>query len=311
ARAALARRALAHLRDVPVVYCNSVISLRMVHLLGEKPPVVVSHVHELMGALEMPNSDSDRERLRTLPDEIVVASDLVGDYLVDRHGIDRARLSRHYEFIEVDAFLDAVPPTSGDLRAELGIPADAAVVGAMGVTEARKGPDLFLSLASAFRRRDLGRPVHFVWVGARPDTEETRWIEHDVDKAGLDDVVHVLPPQAVPAPWFQLFDVFALTSREDPFPLVCLESSLLGTPIVCFDNTGMAEFAGAGECGFVVPYRDVEAMADQVEALLRDDGLRSAVGERAAQRVRDRHDVLVAAPALWADLQRWAGQARG
>jgi len=305
-RSALARRVLRHLRHVRLVYCNSVASLRMVHLLGSPPPFVVAHVHELMGALEMPNSEPDRDRLRELPQEVVVASDLVGDYLVDRHGIDRDHLARHYEFIEVDAFLAAVPETTGDLRAELGIPADAAVIGAMGVAEARKGPDLFLTLASAFRRRDLGRPVHFVWVGARPDTEETRWIEHDVDKAGLGDIVHVVAPQAVPAPWFQLFDVFALTSREDPFPLVCLESSLLGTPIVCFDNTGMAEFAGPGECGFVVPYRDTEAMADQIEALLQDDALREEVGRRAAERVRARHDVLVAAPALWADVRRWA-----
>lgn len=300
-----ARARLAHLRKVPAVYCNSVVSMRMVHLLGRKPPLVVAHVHELMGALGMPNSESDRQLLLTLPDRIIAASDLVRDYLVDDHGVDPDLVVRHYEFIEVDAFLAKVPTTSSDLRSELGIPENAAVVGAMGVTESRKGPDLFLSLAMSFRRRDLGRPVHFVWVGADLDSEETRWIRHDIDKAGLGDQVHVVGSQAVPAPWFQLFDVFTLTSREDPFPLVCLESSLLGTPIVCFDNTGMAEFAGDGDCGFVVPYRDVEAMADQVVGLLEGTAQREAVGARAAARVRNEHDVSVAAPALWADLDAW------
>ena len=304
-RGALARRRLAHLRSVGTVYCNSVVSLRMVHLLGAAPRLVIAHVHELMGALGMPRSDADRRLLTETANWVVAASDLVRDYLVDEHGLDPTRVVRHYEFIEVDAFLAKVPKTSTDLRAELGIPAGAAVVGAVGVTESRKGPDLFLSLAQSFRERDLGRPVHFVWVGAQPDTEETRWMRHDLDKAGLSDIVHVVGPQAVPAPWFQLFDVFTLTSREDPFPLVCLESSLLGTPIVCFDNTGMAEFAGDGECGFVVPYLDLKAMGDRVVALLEDDELRRSVGERAAAAVRDRFDVGAGAPALYADLERW------
>lgn len=307
-RGALARRRLAHLRGVSTVYCNSVVSLRMVHLLGRRPPLVVAHVHELMGALGMPQSEPDRARLLEA-DHVVVASDLVRDYVVGEHGVDPARIARHYEFIEVDAFLAQVPTERVDLRARLAIPADAAVVGAMGVTESRKGPDLFLNLAQALRRRDLGRPVHLVWVGATPDTEETRWMEHDLTKAGLGGIVHVVEPQAAPAPWFELFDVFALTSREDPFPLVCLESSLLGTPIVCFDNTGMAEFAGDGDCGFVVPYFDVEAMADRVVALLEDPALRDAVGERASAAVRERFDVGAGAPALWADLARWRAEA--
>lgn len=304
-RGVLARRWLSHLRAVPTIYCNSVSSLRVLRLLGRSPRVVISHVHELQGALGMPGTEDDRRLLQTQADWVVAASDLVADYLVRQHGIAPERVVRHYEFIEVDAFLAQVPEQVADLRSELGIPPDAAVVGAVGVTEARKGPDLFLMLAMSFRRRDLGRPLHLVWVGANPDTRETRWLKHDIEKSGLADTVHLVGPQAVPAPWFELFDAFALTSREDPFPLVCLETSLLGTPMVCFDNTGMSEFAGDGDCGFVVPYLDIEAMADRVQQLLTDATLRADVGRRAAARVRALHDVSSAAPALFADLEAW------
>lgn len=304
-RSVQARWRCAHLRSASTVYCNSVPSLRVLRLLGRRPRTVVAHVHEMHGALGMPGTEGDRNLLQTRADHVVAASDLVARYLVTEHGIDPDKIVRHYEFIDVRAFLDQVPAAPVDVRGHLGLPEDAAVVGAAGVTEARKGPELFLQLALALRRRGGGRPVHLVWVGSTPDTHETRWILHDLEKAGLGDVVHFVGLQVHPASWFAQFDVFVLTSREDPFPLVCLESSLLATPIVCFDNTGMAEFAGDDERGFVVPYLDVEAMADRVEALLADPAARAAVGERASARVRSAHDVSSGAPALWADLEGW------
>lgn len=304
-RSVVARRWCAPFRAAPLVYCNSITSVRLLGLLGAGPRTVVSHVHELEQAISVQMPAADRSVLFNGVDWYVAASDLVKENLVENHGVDPDRVARHYEFIEVDRFLDAVPDEVADLRERLAIPADAAVIGAVGVAEPRKGPDLFLDLAMDFRRREVGRPVHFVWVGADPAGEGTRWMTHDVDKAGLGDIVHVLGSQAVPAPWFQLFDAFVLTSREDPFPLVCLESSLLGTPIVCFDNTGMAEFAGDGECGYVVPYLDVHLMADRVEALLRDPALARAVGARAAAEVRAHHDVGFGAPRLHDDIEAW------
>ena len=295
------------LRRVPTVYCNSLVGIRVVQVLGGGPRTVISHVHELEGGLGVPAAAADLRLLLDHTDHFVAASELVRDNLIRRHDVAPERVTRHYEFIDVAAF-DA-QLTGGespdDIRAELGIPPEAFVVGAVGVTEARKGPDLFLLLATVLRHRDLGRPIHLVWLGGDPDADATRWLRHDIEKAGLSDLVHLVPPRPRPAPWFRLFDVYVLTSREDPFPLVCLESSLLERPVVCFDNTGIAEFVGDGECGYVVPYLDVEAMADRVVALLDDPDTRGAVGRRAAEKVRAEFDVGAGAPPLWADLDRW------
>lgn len=292
----------------PTVYCNCVTSIRVVPHLAELPTgrTVITHLHELEGGIQMslPNP-ADLAFLLERTDQWVAASDLVARNLVERHGIDPALVARHYEFIDVDAFAPSARP-SGEavaLRDGLGIPADALVVGAMGTSEWRKGPDLFLVLAALLA--GSSREVHLVWVGADPDRRETAWLGRDLERLGRDDVVHFVGVDDTPARWLAMFDVFVLMSREDPFPLVCLESSLLGVPIVCFDNTGIAEFAGDGRHGFIVPYLDVEAMAGQVARLLDDSMLRSAVGERAAARVREAFDVSIGAPALFADLQQW------
>jgi glycosyltransferase involved in cell wall biosynthesis len=310
-RSLQARWMLRDLRRVRTVYGNSVTSLYALRVLGRPPDrVVVAHFHELEGGLRMAVPEADLAAFLAAPDEFVAASELVRRNLIDNYGVDPDHVTRHYEFIDVAA-LDTGDhaEAAARIRAELGIPDDAWVVGAVGATEWRKGPDLFVLLGTALRHLDAPRPIHLVWVGADPDASGTHWLHHDIEGAGLEATVHVVGPQAEPAPWFDLFDLLVLTSREDPFPLVCLEASLMGAPMVSFDNTGMVEFAGDGERGVIIPYLDVEAMAEAVVDLLSDEPRRTAMAERAGERVRAEHDIPVAAPKLWADLDRWRHRA--
>jgi glycosyltransferase involved in cell wall biosynthesis len=112
-----------------------------------------------------------------------------------------------------------------------------------------------------------------------------------------------------PLPWFAMGDVFALTSREDPYPLVGLECAALAKPIVTYRNGGLPELleaAGPEAALGVVDHLDVGAMAEQVIALLDNDRLRRTAGEQLRRHVLAHHDASVAAPALWADLQQVA-----
>jgi glycosyltransferase involved in cell wall biosynthesis len=69
-------------------------------------------------------------------------------------------------------------------------------------------------------------------------------------------------------------DVFALTSRSDSFPLAAIEAGLLGVPIVCFEKaSGIQEIIQQGG-GEVVPYLDIQKMADAIIHLVTSDELR-------------------------------------
>jgi hypothetical protein len=78
-------------------------------------------------------------------------------------------------------------------------------------------------------------------------------------------------------------DVFALTSREDPFPSVALEALASGIDVVAFAGTGgIADLLNDPTLGCVVPMSDTAAMADALCARLEplSEALR---GARAAQ----------------------------
>jgi glycosyltransferase involved in cell wall biosynthesis len=119
----------------------------------------------------------------------------------------------------------------------------------------------------------------------------------DVERAGLAGRVHFVGEQQDSDPYFQLFDIFALTSRTDPFPLVCLEAALNSIPVLCFDSGGITEFVEE-DCGFVVPYADVEAMTARILELAADGELRMRLGARAAEKVAQRNDVNIVAPQI-------------
>ena len=68
---------------------------------------------------------------------------------------------------------------------------------------------------------------------------------------------------------FSAADVFALTSREDPFPTVVLEALSAGLPVVAFDRSGgIPDMLRETKQGDIVPYGDVTAMAAAICAQL-------------------------------------------
>lgn len=101
-----------------------------------------------------------------------------------------------------------------------------------------------------------------------------------------------------PEHYYPLFDLFLLTSREDPFPLVCLEAAAHGLPILCFENAGgMPEFV-AEDAGCVVPYMDLDKMTDTIYNLMNSKNLRQWLGSNAQQKVLKNHNISTNAPRI-------------
>ena len=101
--------------------------------------------------------------------------------------------------------------------------------------------------------------------------------------------------QSNPFDYFAACDVLTLLSREEAFGMVCLEAAVFGKPSVCFETAGVAEFV-EDDCGFVVPYLDIETMATKVANLLNNQDLYQRLGQRAKQKVQERHDIGIIAP---------------
>ena len=170
----------------------------------------------------------------------------------------------------------------------------------------RKGTDLFVQVAAATRRHSPARPVHFLWLGGARDGDAFAKLAYDARRAGIEDRVHFIGAVSDPLSYTACFDVFTLVSREDPFPLVVLEAAAQRVPVVCFAGAGGAPELVDGACGYVVPYLDVEAMAERVVQVLETPDERRMFGDRGAALVRAEHTVDVAGPRIFAIIEALA-----
>lgn len=295
------RRLVEHLRGFDALYLNSTTSAIALKILPEIPPVVLSHIHELDSAFRYWFPENHRRSMLDHTRRFITCAEVVSRHLIGEWRVPEEDIACHYEFIEPPR------PTAGAsdrVRRELGIPSDALVVGASGTVCWRKGPDLFVEVAAAVRRRRPDLDVHYVWVGGA--SSEKMPVGVDGDRSHIADRIHFVEECARPDDYFATYDIFALTSREDPYPLVMLETAALGVPVVSFDNGGAVEFAGIGSRAerraVIVDYLDVGAMADTIIALAEDEGERRSLGRRGQRYVLDHHSISVAAPGLHAEV---------
>lgn len=157
------------------------------------------------------------------------------------------------------------PAARDQLRKRLQLLPDAKVVLAVGYGDRRKGADLFVECAlSVLASRD---DVEFVWVGhwesgIRQEID-TRLHDHPQRRH-----IHFVGFDADTALYHAASDVYALTSREDPFPNVVLESFDAGVPVVAFAGTGGAAHLLEDTGGIVVPALDCLAFAEAILRLL-------------------------------------------
>jgi len=130
------------------------------------------------------------------------------------------------------------------------------------------GTEFSSRYAVQLRRRaaELGLEDSMVFVAHRPDAAMLI--------SGCDLLVHasVLLPGEV---------------DTEGFPIVALESMLVGTPVVGYANGGLPELLA--DCGRLVARGDRSALRDAIVQLLENDALRSQLAECGRRRVQARY----------------------
>jgi glycosyltransferase involved in cell wall biosynthesis len=284
--------------SVDLVYLNSITAASVLPLIPMGIPVL-THVHEMGHGIRMirhqePNAIAD---MLARTDRYIAASRRTAEDLTLELEVPSTRIDVCHEFISIDES-QPDPVQAARFRQSLGIGRESLIVGAVGRIEWRKGADLFIQVA----RRTLellgpGRNVVFVWAGPASEFRWQEYVDHDTRALGLEEHVRFVGPVRDAASVVGAFDLFVLTSRSDPFPLVCLEAAAMGKPIICFDAGGMGEFLEPAD-ELLIPYLDTDAMARRVVSLLGSRKEARALGARLRRRVRERHRTKSAAPRL-------------
>ncbi len=166
------------------------------------------------------------------------------------------------------------------LRRELGIDAEAPVVGTVSRLAPQKCPEDFVEVAARVHARCPA--VRFVFVGGGPMRAP---FEEAIRRANLQEVILNLGYRHDVPALLRVFDVFLLTSLWEGLPMVFPQAMCAGLPIVATRVDGAPEAIVEGETGFLAAPHDVDALAEGVLRMLQDAPLRQKMGCAALERV--------------------------
>ncbi|MEZ6013648.1 MAG: glycosyltransferase [Planctomycetota bacterium] len=190
-------------------------------------------------------------------------------------------------------------------RAELGIPAEALVVGSVGHLRGVKCFPRLVRAAAAIDPAGLGgRPVHLVIVG---EGEERGAIEAAAARSRPPGgAVHLPGHKQDLAGAYSAFDVFTLTSDSEQQPVSLLEAMAAGRPVVATDVGDIAATLPAAGRDGIVPLGTgaavEEALGRALTRLLADPDLRARMGAAGRAHVAQEYDpdrMAVAHEAIW------------
>jgi glycosyltransferase involved in cell wall biosynthesis len=174
------------------------------------------------------------------------------------------------------------PTARASVREELGIPADALLIG----IAARFHPlkDHFNFVRAAARLHKQMPEVHFLLCGLDITWKNAQLVEW-IDGAGLRNRCHLLGVRQDISRLFASMDIATTASLSEAFPVVIGEAMACGTPCVVTDVGDSALIVG--EAGSVVAPGDPHALAEAWRKLIEaGPSVRHRLGMAARHRVQ-------------------------
>ena len=264
-------------RSYDLVVGNTILTLPTLEHFKLKGVKTICWIHELHWVVRAFYSDREFTKLLPASDKFIAASAPVKEML-EEFGISKGITVVH-DFSTIESL---GPDARIVTRGRFHIPDEAFVVCGSGMVVSRKGTDLFVRIAESLI--PVFPDTYFVWVGdgSAGWQQELIATNHEIRNSN-----RLIFTGSVPDPqnMFAASDLFAMTSREDPFPLVCLEAAGHGKPVICFEDAGgMPHFVG-NDAGAAVPFEDTSAFSEKIVHFYNDREALQSAGRRARARV--------------------------
>jgi glycosyltransferase involved in cell wall biosynthesis len=221
------------------------------------------------------------EELKKKTSAFIAVSEFIGNKLIEE-GYPQSKIIQHYIGVDTVKF----SPTNHQ--------ADQRYILCVGRHTAKKGID---TLLRAFARIASKHSDVMLWqVGQGSLTGKLKALTKQL---GIENQVRFwgAQPHERVLQLMQQAEIFALPSQVAPsgecegLPIVILEASACGVPVVSTYHSGIPEAVIDGETGFLVSEKDDCALAEKLDILLSDRTLGKQMGQQGRELINQKFDI--------------------
>ena len=210
-------------------------------------------------------------------DKFIAVSESIKKHLIDYFGVDKKKIIVINNFI--DSSVINITQGKSKIIKELCLDPSNYIVGYIGRFDIKeKGIDILIEAAKLSITNKNG--LVFVFIGDGIDkhflTNETRTIR---------EIVRIVETKNDIFNYMQIFDLFVLPSRIDPFPLVMLEIAYMKIPFLGSNVDGIAEFVDDNINGLLFESENSRDLVKKIEFLLKHRNYGKKIGEKLYNKV--------------------------
>ncbi len=165
---------------------------------------------------------------------------------------------------------------------ELGLPAQAMVIGSVGRLTPQKGYAIFIESAQKVLAH-LPQAIFIIVGGGELQPALTAQIQ----ALGLEDKIILTGPQKNIESLIAIMDVFVSSSLWEGLPTVILESFALGVPVVATNVSGSRELITSAYNGLLVPPTDAIKLAESIIKVLTEKEFACQLSQHAKKVLLD------------------------
>jgi glycosyltransferase involved in cell wall biosynthesis len=252
--------------------------------LGKKRPWVAFHHGHTRAHFRLRLYEGlDRWSLRA-PTQVVTVCGTFAQRLVGM-GVPREKIVVLHNSVELAPERNFSFEDLQAKKARLGISGTERIVLAIGRLSKEKAyPDLVAAIAE-LRRLHPELPVRLIILGEGPERPA---IEAAVRSAGLERGVSLPGHMRDVSPYYEVADVFAISSLSEGSPNVLLEAMAASVPVVASAVGGIPEIVTDQQQALLVRPRDPRALADALAGILTNQHLAQALSQAARSLVATR-----------------------
>ena len=233
---------------------------------------VLAHVHAL-----------NTKWCYRLADAVATPSEGVRQHLIGQ-GMAPDRIHVIYNGLPAERYTHLTP--AEQMRSQLGLPVEAALVAVVAHLSRKKGHRYLLEAVARLRGRHPD--LHCLIVGEGPLRAELKRLAQRLDIA---DRVHFLGYREDAVAIMQTCDIVALLGFKEGLPLCLIEAAFLGKPTIGNDAPGIDEAIVDGETGLLVAPGDAGALSEAIDRLLSDEQLSRRLGENGRRRAQEKFTI--------------------